>query len=160
MGSTHTEDTEKNISGLDIQDERQRALLLVLVNSEDTPQTTQNRAQELEALVDTMGPITIHTEHIPLRKVHSATMIGSGKVEQIKALIEEKEPDLIVFDCPISPRVQRNLESILSICVIDRDEVILQIFADRAATKEAVLQVELARLEYSLPRLTRRWTSL
>ncbi|WP_320123431.1 GTPase HflX [uncultured Sphaerochaeta sp.] len=160
MGSTHTEDTEKNISGHDIQDERQRALLLVLVNSEDTPQTTQNRAQELEALVDTMGPITIHTEHIPLRKVHSATMIGSGKVEQIKALIEEKEPDLIVFDCPISPRVQRNLESILSICVIDRDEVILQIFADRAATKEAVLQVELARLEYSLPRLTRRWTSL
>ncbi len=88
-------------------------------------------------------------------------MIGSGKVEQLKALIEEKkEPDLIVFDCPISPRVQRNLESILSICVIDRDEVILQIFADRAATKEAVLQVELARLEYSLPRLTRRWTSL
>ncbi|MDC7230067.1 MAG: GTPase HflX [Sphaerochaetaceae bacterium] len=160
MGSTHTEDTEKNISSHDIQDERQRALLLVLVNSEDTPQTTQNRAQELEALVDTMGPITIHTEHIPLRKVHSATMIGSGKVEQIKALIEEKEPDLIVFDCPISPRVQRNLESILSICVIDRDEVILQIFADRAATKEAVLQVELARLEYSLPRLTRRWTSL
>ncbi|MBJ2357484.1 GTPase HflX [Sphaerochaeta sp. S2] len=160
MGSTHTEDTEKNVSGLDIQDERQRALLLVLVNSEDTPQTTQNRAQELEALVDTMGPLTIHTEHIPLRKVHSATMIGSGKVEQIKALIEEKEPDLIVFDCPISPRVQRNLESILSICVIDRDEVILQIFADRAATKEAVLQVELARLEYSLPRLTRRWTSL
>lgn len=160
MGSTQTEDTEKNISGLDIQDERQRALLLVLVNSEDTPQTTQNRAQELEALVDTMGPLTIHTEHIPLRKVHSATMIGSGKVEQIKALIEEKEPDLIVFDCPISPRVQRNLESILSICVIDRDEVILQIFADRAATKEAVLQVELARLEYSLPRLTRRWTSL
>ena len=160
MGSTHTEDTEKNISGLDIQDERQRALLLVLVNSEDTPQTAQNRAQELEALVDTMGPLTIHTELIPLRKVNSATMIGSGKVEQIKALIEEKEPDLIVFDCPISPRVQRNLESILSICVIDRDEVILQIFADRAATKEAVLQVELARLEYSLPRLTRRWTSL
>jgi GTP-binding protein HflX len=160
MGSTQTEDTEKNISGLDIQDERQRALLLVLVNSEDTPQTTQNRAQELEALVDTMGPLAIHTEYIPLRKVHSATMIGSGKVEQIKALIAEKEPDLIVFDCPISPRVQRNLESILSICVIDRDEVILQIFADRAATKEAVLQVELARLEYSLPRLTRRWTSL
>ncbi|MGD9928333.1 MAG: GTPase HflX [Sphaerochaeta sp.] len=160
MGSTQTEDTEKNISGLDIQDERQRALLLVLVNSEDTPQTTQNRAQELEALVDTMGPLAIHTEYIPLRKMHSATMIGSGKVEQIKALIAEKEPDLIVFDCPISPRVQRNLESILSICVIDRDEVILQIFADRAATKEAVLQVELARLEYSLPRLTRRWTSL
>ncbi|MDN5333114.1 MAG: GTPase [Sphaerochaeta sp.] len=160
MGSTQTEDTEKLVSGLDIQEERQRALLLILVRSEDTPQTTGNRAQELEALVDTMGPIAVHTEHIPLRKVHSATMIGSGKVEQLKALIEAKEPDLIVFDCPISPRVQRNLETILSICVIDRDEVILQIFADRAATKEAVLQVELARLEYSLPRLTRRWTSL
>ncbi|HKL56977.1 MAG TPA: GTPase HflX, partial [Sphaerochaeta sp.] len=74
--------------------------------------------------------------------------------------IDTYESDLIVFDQGISPRVQRNLERELECCVIDRDEVILQIFADRAATKEASLQVELARLEYSLPRLTRMWTGL
>ena len=66
----------------------------------------------------------------------------------------------MIFDQGISPRVQRNLEKELECCVIERDEVILQIFADRAATKEASLQVELARLEYSLPRLTRMWTGL
>ena len=65
-----------------------------------------------------------------------------------------------IFEIPLSPRIQRNLEQIWDCAVIDRDEVILQIFADRAQTKEAVLQVELARLEYSLPRLTRKWTHL
>ncbi|MGE4453881.1 MAG: GTPase HflX [Sphaerochaeta sp.] len=158
--STQTQDAEKVIAGQDLQETRQRALLLILIQNNDTPQTAQQRAQELAALVDTMGPIVVHTEHIPLRQKHSATLIGSGKIEQLKVLMEEHESDLIIFDCPINPRVQRNLENVLATCVIDRDEVILQIFADRAATKEAVLQVELARLEYSLPRLTRRWTSL
>ncbi|MGH0054548.1 MAG: GTPase HflX [Sphaerochaetaceae bacterium] len=160
MGSTQTDDSGKVLSRYALQEERQKALLLILVRDEDTQQTAENRAQELVALVDTMGPKTIAVEHVPLRQVHSATMIGNGKVEQLKQMIEDTEPDLVVFDCPINPRVQRNLENKLECCVIDRDEVILQIFADRAATKEAVLQVELARLEYSLPRLTRRWTNL
>ncbi|OQA93251.1 MAG: GTPase HflX [Microgenomates group bacterium ADurb.Bin219] len=79
---------------------------------------------------------------------------------EIKELLEELEADVVIFDRPISPRVQRNLEEIFQSAVIDRDEVILQIFADRAQTKEAMLQVELARLQYSLPRLVRKWTNL
>lgn len=144
----------------EIKDEDQRALLLILVPPTESDQSSKRRAEELKALVDTMGALTVRTEFIPLRQTNSATLIGSGKVAAIKLLVEELEIDVVIFDQGINPRVQRNLEKEMETCVIDRDEVILQIFADRAATKEATLQVELARLEYSLPRLTRRWTNL
>ena len=144
----------------EIQQTKQRALLLIIVQPQDTEQTSQRKEEELKALVDTMGAETVLTEHVIIRQVHSATLLGSGKVQKVKTLMDQNPVDLIVFDTAINPRVQRNLEKELDTCVIDRDEVILQIFADRAATKEAVLQVELARLEYSLPRLTRKWTNL
>ncbi|ADY13936.1 GTPase HflX [Sphaerochaeta globosa] len=144
----------------EIKDEDQRALLLILVSHGESEQSSKRRADELKALVDTMGALTIRVEYIPMRQTNSATLIGSGKVEAIKLLVEELSIDVVIFDQGINPRVQRNLEKEMETCVIDRDEVILQIFADRAATKEANLQVELARLEYSLPRLTRRWTNL
>ncbi len=144
----------------EIKDEDQRALLLILVPPTESNQSALRRAEELKALVSTMGALTVRTEFIPLRQTNSATLIGSGKVAAIKLLVEELEIDVVIFDQGINPRVQRNLEKEMETCVIDRDEVILQIFADRAATKEATLQVELARLEYSLPRLTRRWTNL
>ncbi|HPE93582.1 MAG TPA: GTPase HflX [Sphaerochaeta sp.] len=144
----------------EIKDEDQRALLLILVPPTESDQSSKRRAEELKALVSTMGALTVRTEFIPLRQTNSATLIGSGKVAAIKLLVEELEIDVVIFDQGINPRVQRNLEKEMETCVIDRDEVILQIFADRAATKEATLQVELARLEYSLPRLTRRWTNL
>lgn len=144
----------------DIEIERQRAILLVLVPASEDRVHARHRAEELQALVSTMGPLTVHILLVPMREPNSATLIGSGKVAEVKALIDTYESDLIVFDQGISPRVQRNLEREWECCVIDRDEVILQIFADRAATKEASLQIELARLEYSLPRLTRMWTGL
>lgn len=144
----------------DIEIERQRAILLVLVPATEERVHAKHRGEELQALVSTMGPLTVHTLMIPMREPNSATLIGSGKVAEIKTLIDTYESDLVIFDRSISPRVQRNLERELECCVIDRDEVILQIFADRAATKEASLQIELARLEYSLPRLTRMWTGL
>ena len=97
---------------------------------------------------------------IPLRAVHAATLIGTGKVEELQALVQEAQADCIIFDQDVAPRVQRNLEQLCDIAVIDRQEVILQIFSDRATTKEAVLQVALARQQYSLPRLTRKWTHL
>ncbi len=144
----------------EIQETKQQALLLVLTEPQENPQESNRRGEELKALADTMGSETLRVEHISLRQTNSATLIGSGKVEAVQTLIDELGVNLVIFDRQINPRVQRNLEKIWEITVIDRDEVILQIFADRAATKEAVLQVELARLEYSLPRLTRRWTSL
>lgn len=160
---TITEKDDPSIKGKQIHDidtERQRAILLVIVPASEEKVHAQHRGQELQALVSTMGPLTVHTMMIPLREQNSATLIGSGKVAEVKTLIDTYESDLIIFDQGISPRVQRNLEKEWACCVIDRDEVILQIFADRAATKEANLQVELARLEYSLPRLTRMWTGL
>ena len=89
-----------------------------------------------------------------------ATYIGSGKVEELKELVEAHEADLVVFDNDLLPSQTRNLEKALGIKVIDRTEVILDIFASRAQTHEAHLQVELAQLEYALPRLKRMWTHL
>ncbi|HKM07160.1 MAG TPA: GTPase HflX [Sphaerochaeta sp.] len=158
-----TEQEDPTLKGKQIHDieiERQRAILIVLVPHTEDKIHAQHRSDELQALVSTMGPLSVHTLMIPLREPNSATLIGSGKVAEIKALIDTYENELVIFDQSISPRVQRNLEKEWDCCVIDRDEVILQIFADRAATKEASLQVELARLEYSLPRLTRMWTGL
>lgn len=144
----------------DIGEDRQRALLMVIMENNEEKAHAQVRGEELSSLVATMGPSIISTTYIPLRETNSATLIGSGKVQEIKTLVDQESPDLIIFDHSLNPRVQRNLEKEFDCCVIDRDEVILQIFADRAATKESVLQVELARLEYSLPRLSRRWANL
>ncbi len=107
-----------------------------------------------------MGVATERVEYVTLRQPNSSTLIGSGKVGELASIIEELAVDMVIFEISLPPRIQRNLEQIWECAVIDRDEVILQIFADRAQTKEAVLQVELARLEYSLPRLTRKWTHL
>ncbi len=158
--STTPEQEAKGKQIHEINQARQKALLLIILEPQDTEQTFLRKSQELQALVDTMGVESALTERIMIRQVHSSTLIGSGKVQAIKQMIDQNPVDLVIFDRGINPRVQRNLEKELEVCVIDRDEVILQIFADRAATKEAVLQVELARLEYSLPRLTRKWTDL
>lgn len=144
----------------EVATEAPRALLLIVSSTSDTQSQQERRAEELAALVDTMGVIVDQIEYVTLRTPNSTTLIGSGKVAEIGAIISERTVDLAIFEIPLSPRIQRNLEQIWDCAVIDRDEVILQIFADRAQTKEAVLQVELARLEYSLPRLTRKWTHL
>lgn len=154
------EETTKGRRLHELSEEKKRALLIILTEPGEGPTVSKRRADELKALVDTMSLATVHTEHIILRQPNSATLIGSGKVEAVKLLVQQVAVDVVIFDQPINPRVQRNLEETFECAVIDRDEVILQIFADRAATKEATLQVELARLEYSLPRLTRRWTNL
>ncbi|MCK5844587.1 MAG: GTPase HflX, partial [Victivallales bacterium] len=87
-------------------------------------------------------------------------LVGSGKAREIADFAAELKADCLIFNCDLSPSQQRNWEKLTKICVIDRQEVILDIFASRASTREAALQVELARLEYSLPRLTRAWTHL
>src|SRR5205823_4329480 len=89
-----------------------------------------------------------------------ATWIGSGKAEEIKALTERKRATLVVFDDDLSPAQSRNLERIIGVKIIDRSGLILDIFAGRARSREARTQVELAQLEYMLPRLTRQWSHL
>jgi GTP-binding protein HflX len=115
---------------------------------------------ELKELVENLRITVTRLTLVQLRRPTPATLLGSGKTEELIALAKADGADVIVFDEALSPAQQRNWEEMSGIAVIDRQEVILEIFADRAHTREAILQVALARMEYSLPRLTRAWTHL
>ena len=115
---------------------------------------------ELVELVENLRIAVVGKVLVKLRAPTPATLLGSGKTEELIAQAKELHADLIVFDESLSPAQQRNWEKASELAVIDREEVILDIFADRASTREAVLQVALARMQYSLPRLTRAWTHL
>ncbi len=115
---------------------------------------------ELEKLAQSAGAKIVGRFTQQLRKVSPATLIGQGKVEEIQGVLRDIKPDLVIFDEDLSPAQQRNLESAFQIRVIDRSQLILDIFAQRARSNEGKLQVELAQLDYLLPRLTRQWTHL
>lgn len=121
---------------------------------------TEDYLNELERLADTYGLETVEKVPVMLRKKISATLIGSGKIEELSALCQEFNVDVIIFDDEISPHQQRNLEKIFKKPVIDRTELILEVFAKRAQTREARLQIELAKVRYQMPRLKRLWTHL
>ena len=97
---------------------------------------------------------------VNLRSQNARYYIGSGKAEEITLHAKESKAECIIVDFELSPSQQRNWEKQSGLCVIDRREVILDIFAARATTREAVIQVALARMQYSLPRLKRAWTHL
>jgi len=115
---------------------------------------------ELTELVENLGLRVARATLVNLRSPSPAFLLGRGKAEELAAAAKSASADVIVFDSALSPAQQRNWEELAGIAVIDRQEVILEVFADRARTREAVLQVALARMEYSLPRLTRAWTHL
>ncbi len=115
---------------------------------------------ELARLADTAGLEVAGRAVQTLRRVQPATYIGAGKVSDVHELLEAAHGNVVVFDDALSPAQQRNLEKALSCKVIDRSALILDIFAQRARTTEGKLQVELAQLQYLLPRLTRQWTHL
>ncbi|MFQ5435285.1 MAG: GTPase HflX, partial [Anaerolineae bacterium] len=117
---------------------------------------------ELTRLADTAG-IGVAGQTIQrFDQPHSATFIGPGKVEEVKAFVEELKADVVLFDDELNPRHQRELEKQFGedVKVLDRTALILDIFAQHAQTSEGKLQVELAQLEYRVPRLTRMWTHL
>jgi len=113
-----------------------------------------NDLQELKGLALTLGMDVIQRLTLTRMEVHPQYGMGTGKAKEIATLAKEIEADCIIFDFNIDPRKQRNWEELSGISCFDRQEVIIKIFAQRARTKEAVLQVELARLSYSLPRLS------
>jgi GTP-binding protein HflX len=115
---------------------------------------------ELRGLAKTSGLLVVGSVLQKRPQVDIATYIGSGKVDELKALVEAQEADVVVFDNDLGPAQIRNLERKLDLKVVDRTEVILDIFATHARTHEAHLQVELAQLEYAMPRLKRMWTHL
>jgi GTP-binding protein HflX len=115
---------------------------------------------ELARLADTAGAAVVGTLTQQLDRPDPSTYIGKGKVDELKQMIAEKDATLVIFDDQLSPAQGKNLEGDLAKRVIDRSELILDIFAVRARSAEARMQVELAQLEYSLPRLVRMWTHL
>jgi GTP-binding protein HflX len=116
--------------------------------------------EELQRLAETAGATVLAKFTQQLRQVTPATLIGRGKVEEIQSALREHHADLVIVDDDLTPAQQRNLEDAFKIRVIDRSQLILDIFARRARSNEGKLQVELAQLDYLLPRLTRQWTHL
>ena len=134
--------------------------MVSVVRRRDEEPRASSLLEELEELVQNLGIEVIGSSLARARKTYPTYLLGKGKMEEIIALAEAAECDVIVFDNELTPGQQRNWEEASKVLVIDRHEVILDVFAERARTREAVLQVELARLEYSLPRLRRAWTHL
>ena len=128
----------------------------------ESEQTTRGLLDELRELVSTLDIGIVHEREVSIRKPQAKFLVGSGKAEELIEEAKSRDCDVIVFDNELTPAQQRNWEQAAEdkILVIDRQEVILDIFGRRAQTKEAVLQVELARLEYNLPRLKSAWTHL
>lgn len=116
--------------------------------------------EELARLADTAGAIVVGTLTQQLDRPHASTYLGSGKVEELKLRIQELGATLVIFDDELTPAQGKNVELMVHTRVMDRAELILDIFATRARSSEARMQVELAQFEYMLPRLTRMWTHL
>lgn len=140
--------------------QRETAVIIGLTTDGVTDEMTQEYLDELAFLAETSGAITEKrfTQKLPLPNV--ATFVGKGKLQEIKDYIDEHEIDIAIFDDDLSPTQIRNIERALEIKILDRSNLILDIFASRARTADAKTQVELAQYQYLLPRLTRMWTHL
>ncbi len=142
---------------------RERAFLVgVEIRSDPSPLSLEDSLAELRLLAQTADLEVVGETYQRLERPHPDTLIGSGKVEEIKVLLEETAADVVIFDAELTPRHQRELEERFGsqVRVLDRTALILDIFARHAHTREGILQVELAFYEYRLPRLTRAWTNL
>ena len=146
---------------IDLSQPAPEAVIIVGVHTPDRQSYTTNEyLDELEFLVQTAGGACVQRFIQQLPAPDSRTYIGSGKVLEVKAAVAEHEAGLVVFDDELSPTQQRNLEKELECKVVDRTNLILDIFAQRARTAYAKKQVELAQYQYLLPRLAGLWTHL
>ncbi len=146
---------------IDLSPPQERAILVGAPLKRGTGKLlVQEHLEELGRLADTAGAEVVGELTQQLDRPDSATYIGSGKLEELKELITDKEATVVIFDDELTPAQGKNLEQALTKRVIDRAELILDIFAIRARSAEAKMQVELAQLEYSLPRLTKLWSHL
>lgn len=146
--------------GIIIKPVIERTILIGLIRNRDEAERINDYLDELAFLVDTAGGVTIKRFVQRIDNPDQRTFIGAGKLQEIKAFVKEEEIDIAIFDDELSPSQSRNVEKELGIKVLDRNNLILDIFAKRARTSHARTQVELAQYEYLLPRLTRMWTHL
>lgn len=141
-------------------EEEKRALLVSVYQGAPALPVCREHLDELELLCETYGLETVVKFPCQVRQFNASTFITQGKLEELLQIAAENKVDVVIFDDEITPGQQRNLEKFFKIPVIDRTEVILGVFADRAHSREAKLQVELAQLKYQAPRLKRMWTHL
>jgi 50S ribosomal subunit-associated GTPase HflX len=139
---------------------QEEAIAVGIVRKKSERALVREQMQELIQLADTAGVGVRHTILQEREQVDPATFIGPGKASEIARTVTEEKISAVIFDDDLSPVQVRNLERIIPCKIIDRSGLILDIFALRAKTKEAMTQVELAQLQYMLPRLTRQWTHL
>jgi GTP-binding protein HflX len=144
----------------DTAQQKEKAILIGLITQKQDKDRINEYLDELEFLVDTAGGTTITRFTQNLERPNNRTFVGTGKLEEIKIYIEDNNIDLAVFDDELSPSQLRNIERTLDCKILDRTNLILDIFAGRARTAHAKTQVELAQYEYLLPRLTGLWTHL
>ncbi|MFZ4620944.1 MAG: GTPase HflX [Bacteroidota bacterium] len=143
-----------------VKEKRERAIVVGVATRETTKQQEEEYLEELILLADTAGADVLHTILQVKDRFDSAYYIGKGKVEQLAQMCKDDDISLVIFDDDLSPAQVRNLEESIERKILDRSGLILDIFASRAKTNEAKTQVELAQLNYLLPRLTRMWTHL
>jgi len=135
-------------------------VLVGVITQYETAEQSKEYLEELQFLVDTAGAETVKVFTQKLQKPDRSTFVGAGRLEDIKVFVKEEEIDIVVFDDELTPSQLRNIENELGVKILDRNNLILDIFAGRAQTAQAKSQVELAQLQYLLPRLTRLWTHL
>ena len=136
------------------------AILVALINKRQSEEQTREYLDELSFLAETLGTRTVKTITQKLDTPDVSTFVGKGKLEEIREYVKAMDVDKVIFDDDLSPSQLRNLERILDTTIFDRSLLILEIFLKRAKTSQAKTQVELARYQYLLPRLTRMWTHL
>ena len=139
---------------------QEKAILIGVVNQHQGERDVADYLNELSFLTETAGAIPVKTFVQKMDSPNSRTFVGSGKLAEIEAYVKENGIDMVIFDDELSATQLRNLEKSLECKILDRTNLILDIFAKRAQTSHAKTQVELAQYQYLLPRLTRMWTHL
>ena len=142
------------------EQKQERAVLVAVSTYEQNRERTEEYLDELEFLLETAGGVAVGRFVQPLERPNSVTYLGTGKLEELKQYIKAEEIDMAIFDDELSATQIRNLENELECRILDRTNLILDIFAKNAKTAYAKTQVELAQYQYMLPRLTRMWTHL
>lgn len=140
--------------------ERERCVLVGIINREQDEDKAMEYLEELRFLADTAGADTVHIFTQKLARPDKRTFLGTGKIEEVKGFVDAEDIDMVIFDDELTPSQLKNIEALMEVKVMDRTNLILDIFAARAQTSYARTQVELAQYQYLLPRLTRMWTHL
>lgn len=140
--------------------EANSAVLIGLIQQHQSEEEVNEYLEELAFLAETAGAITKKRFIQKRNSPHGSTFLGKGKLEEVKTYVDEKKIDLVIFDDELSPSQIQNIEKILEVQILDRSDLILDIFATRAQTAQAKTQVELAQYQYLLPRLRGMWTHL